>query len=460
LNSYMFRAYDIRGIVGQDLNVETSEIIGKGIGSYFRNKKSRKLVVGRDNRPSSKDLTEAMIKGLVSTGCHVTDIGQSTTPLLSFTLCDQHFDGGINVTGSHNPVEYNGYKIGGRDAYPVAEEDISEIRDLVFGGKFTTEPGKVTTYSPFERYFSRLENFGKIKRSLKVVVDTGNGVGGLVAPEVLRRIGCDVVELHCDLDGTFPHHLPNPEKEENVEDLKKAVIQHKADIGVAFDGDGDRLGLVDEQGRYREADFTIIMLARDFLSRNPKATVVIDVKVSKNVINEIEKYGGVPVLYKTGHSLIKRKMWEEGILLAGELSGHMYVAENYYIIDDALLAACRILRVLAGKAVPLSQHFADIPELCSTRLIELPCEDSEKFDVVKQLAEEFSERYSVNNVDGARIDFGGGWAIVRASNTTPSLTLRFEADTEEILGEIKSIVYQALKRFPSVKSGGDFQADS
>lgn len=451
MNPYIFRAYDIRGVVGRDLTAEDAEAIGMGIGSYFRSRGSQKLAVGRDNRPSSKDLAEALIGGLLSIGCDVTDIGLSTSPLLSFTVCDRRFDGGVIVTASHNPPEYNGFKIAGRSAYPVAGEDIQKIRELILNQHFTKGCGRLTHYDPLPQYLSKLQTLVQLERSLKVVVDTGNGVCGLVAPEVLRRIGCEVVELHCDLDGTFPHHLPNPEDEANVEDVKQEVLRCHADIGIAFDGDGDRLGLIDEKGQYREADYAIIMLARDFLSRHPKAKVVVDVKTSLKVINEIQKHGGIPVLWKTGHSFIKRKMWEDGILFGGELSGHMFVAENYYIIDDALLAACRILRILASEPVGFSAHFANLPKLYSTRLIELPCADSEKFDVVKEAVRRFSTEYQVNDIDGARVDFGGGWAVIRASNTTPALTLRFEAQTSERLEEIKSLVYGVLKQFSSVR---------
>ena len=450
INPYMFRAYDIRGIVQQDLTTDIVELIGMGIGTYLQSINSQNLAVGMDNRPSSESLTEALIRGLLSTGCDVTDIGLSSSPLLYFTVCDQHFDGGVNVTGSHNPPEYNGFKIVGRNAYPVAAEDIAEIKDLVLNRQFRTGSGTRSHYDPSPRYFDRLESLVQVKRRLRVVVDTGNGVCGLIAPEMLRRIGCEVIELHCELDGNFPNHLPNPENEANVEDVKQKVIESGADIGVAFDGDGDRLGIIDEQGHYYEADYMIIMLARDHLARNPNAKVIIDVKASTNVINEIRKQGGIPVMWKTGHSLIKRKMWEEEITLGGELSGHMFVAENYYIIDDALFAACHILRILASSPTPLSGHFTNLPKLYSTRLIELPCPDSDKFDVVKAVGKKFATEYEVNDIDGARIDFGGGWALVRASNTTPVLTLRFEAETQQRLEEIQSIVYQALKQFPSV----------
>jgi phosphomannomutase/phosphoglucomutase len=451
VNPYMFRAYDIRGVVQQDLTADTAELIGMGIGTYLQSIKCQNLAVGRDNRLSSESLTEALIKGLLSTGCDVTDIGLSSSPLLYFTVCDQEFDGGVNVTGSHNPPEYNGFKIVSQNAYPVAAEDIAKIKDLVLNRQFKTGSGTRSHYDPSPQYFDRLERLVQVKRRLRVVVDTGNGVCGLFAPEVLQRIGCDVIELHCELDGNFPNHLPNPENEANVEDVKQKVVETGADIGIAFDGDGDRLGIIDEKGKFYEADYMTIMLARDYLARNPGAKVIIDVKASQNVINEIQKWGGTPVMWNTGHSLIKQKMWKDKISLAGEFSGHMFVAENYYIIDDALFAACHVLRILADGSIPLSNHFTDLPKLYSTRLIELPCPDSDKFDVVKALGKKFAAEHEVYDIDGARVDFGGGWALVRASNTTPVLTLRFEAETQQRLEEIKSTVYQALKQFPSVK---------
>lgn len=453
INPYMFRMYDIRGVIGQDLTAEVANLIGQAFGTFLRQSAKGKLRIaaGKDNRPSSPELHSAICQGLAATGCDVLDVGLTPTPVLNFAVAHWQLDGGINVTGSHNPRDQNGFKLSGPKAYPVAEDDIQRIRDLVDRRAFITGIGSVTSRDPKEEYFARLRQMVRVERPVKAVVDAGNGVAGLFAPALLRQIGCDVVELYCESDGTFPHHMPNPEHPENMRDLQQKVVEVKADIGLAYDGDGDRLGIVNEHGERYVADHILILLSRDLLDRHPGAEILVDVKSSQNVMEDVKSHGGIPILGKTGHSLIKRRMVRDGILLAGEFSGHMFLAENYYPIDDAFLASCRIIQTLSRQDLSLSSLLGDLPRRFSTGLVEADCSDADKFDVVASVTEFFSRQYEVVSIDGARISFGDGWALVRASNTTPTLTLRFEADSEKRLKEIQSVVYGKLKEFPSVK---------
>lgn len=453
INPYMFRMYDIRGIVGEDLTTEVTNLIGQAFGTFLRQsyKENVRVAVGRDNRTSSQELHLAICEGLTATGCDVLDVGLTTSPVVNFVVAHWQLDGGINVTGSHNPPDQNGFKLEGRNAYPIAEDDIQHIRNLAEKRAFMSGKGTVTLRDPKEEYLAKLQELVTIERPIRVVVDTGNGVAGLFAPILLRRIGCDVIEIHCELDGTFPNHLPNPEDPKNMRDLQQKVIEVGADIGLAYDGDGDRIGLVNELGERYEADYILILLSRDLLTRHPGEKILMDLKSSQNVVEDVIAHGGIPILWKTGHSLIRRRMHQEKILLAGEFSGHMFLAEDYYPIDDALLASCRILQSLSWQNLSVSTLLSDLPKRFSTGLIEATCSDHDKFDVVESITKFFSEQYEVITVDGARIMFDGGWAIVRASNTSPTLTIRFEADSEERLKEIQSIVYSKLKEFSSVR---------
>ncbi len=288
-------------------------------------------------------------------------------------------------------------------------------------------------------------------RRLRVVVDAGNGVAGLYAPALLRRLGCDVIELYCESDGRFPNHLPDPEDEHNVEDLKAKVVETGADLGIAYDGDADRVGLIDERGQRHEADLILILLARDLLARHPGAKIVFDVKSSQALVDDIRQHGGVPIMWKTGHSHLKRKMRDDHILLGGEVSGHMFFAENYYGVDDGILASCKIIDLAAAASSPMSHQFATIPHLRATPELKAPCPDGEKFRVVDEVTRELKQRYETIDIDGARVIFPGrGWGLVRASNTNPYLTLRFEAHTDAEISEMKRAIYDALRRYPFV----------
>jgi phosphomannomutase / phosphoglucomutase len=336
-------------------------------------------------------------------------------------------------------------------AAPLTEQEIQGLRETIERGAFATGAGGLTTRSPRDDYFDTVATIVRLDRPLKVVADAGNGIAGVYAPPLLRRLGCEVIELHCDSDGRFPNHLPDPEDPENVVDLQQKVVDTGADLGLAWDGDADRVGVIDERGRRHEADLILVLLARDLLARRPGAKIVFDVKSSQVLVDEVRRHGGVPVMWKTGHSHLKRKMREDGILLGGEVSGHMFFAEGYYGVDDGILAACKVAEIAARHRAPISTLFDSVPHLHATPELKAPCPDGEKFRVIDELARELRGRFDTIDIDGARVLFpGGGWGLVRASNTNPYLTLRFEATTERAIEDMKRVIYDALRRYPFV----------
>ncbi|MDP8923558.1 MAG: phosphomannomutase/phosphoglucomutase [Chloroflexota bacterium] len=450
INPHMFRAYDIRGLAGTDLTPEVARLIGQAWGTWLRRRGGATTVIGRDLRPHSPGLRDGFVEGATAAGVDVTDIGYATSPLMYFATIARQTAGGVNITASHNPVEYNGIKMVERDALPISEEEIREVRDLTLSRDFERGSGQVDTWDPKAAYYAKIASAVTLARPMKVVVDTGNGVAGLFVPEMLRRLGCEVIELYTEPDSSFPNHLPDPEKEENMRDLMALVPKVGAEVGLAWDGDGDRLGVCDERGHRYEADFINILLARDLLSRHPGSTVLLDVKSSINVLDDIRARGGKPMLWKTGHSFMKRKMRQDGIMLGGELSGHMFVAEDYYPIDDGLFAAARLLSILSRSDRPLSQQFEGLSTLYATHLIQLHCPDDKKFQVVRALREALAAKYPVDDIDGARADCGDGWALVRSSNTSPALTVRAEARTAEALDRITEEMRSLLARHPEV----------
>jgi phosphomannomutase/phosphoglucomutase len=453
INPHMFRAYDIRGFAepyGTDLTPDVSRLIGQAWATWLRRRGGSSMVVGGDLRPHTPALKQAFIKGALAGGCDVTDIGDATSPLMYFATIHRKTSGGVNITASHNPVEYNGIKMVETDALPISEEEIAEVRDLAISRDFEHGRGTLSTWDATPAYYDTIAALTSLARPMKVVVDTGNGVAGLFAPEMLRRLGCEVVELYTDPDPTFPNHLPDPEKEENMRDLMALVPVVGADVGMAWDGDGDRLGVCDENGKRWEADFVNILLARDLLTRHPGAEILLDVKSSINTLADVTAHGGQPKLGKTGHSFMKRRMKADGILLGGELSGHLFLGENYYPLDDALIAAGRVLSILSRSDQPLSRQFDGLPPLYATHLIQLHCPDDKKFQVVAALRDQLSAKYPVIDIDGARADFGDGWALVRNSNTSPALTIRCESRTPEGLARICSEVHDLLAAQPSV----------
>ena len=450
LNPAIFRAYDIRGTVGEDLNDDVAEAIGSAYGTYIQRISGNRIVIGRDNRPSSEPYQTALIRGLRSTGCDVTNIGFSPTPLLYFATAHRQYDGGINITGSHNPPKYNGFKLTEKSAAPLAEEQIQDVRRLIEAGDFATGEGSLDHWSPEDEYVEFLAGQSRLARPMKVVIDGGNGIAGPLAVRVLREIGAEVIGLYIEPDGSFPNHLPDPEIQATLKDLRRLVLDRKADLGIAFDGDGDRIGVIDENGTHYEADYILILLARDFLTRHPGAPVIFDVKCSQNVERDIREHGGQPIMYRTGHSLIKKKMREEGILLGGEVSGHMFFGEDYYGVDDGTLASCRLLSLLSRGTETISQHLANLPKLYASPELRIPCPDEDKFRVVAEVKQTFSAQYPILDIDGVRATLPQGWVLVRPSNTNPYLTVRMESDSEQGLESIRQMTFDLLSGYPSV----------
>jgi len=450
LNPFIFRAYDVRGKVGIDITPEVFEPVGRAYATLIRRKGGRVVALGMDNRLTSPPLKEAFARGCLAAGVEIVDIGVNHTPLLYFATAHWKLDGGATVTGSHNPVSDNGVKMVHAGAAPLTEEEIQTLLAMIQQGDFETGAGARSTRDPREDYFGAITAHVTLARRLRVVVDAGNGIAGSFAPELLRRLGCEVIELYCESDGSFPNHLPDPEMEENVRDLVAKVIETGADAGIAYDGDADRVGVVDERGRRHEADLILALLARDLLQRHPGAKVVFDVKSSQVLVDDVRRHGGQPVMWKTGHSLLKRKMREDGILLGGEVSGHMFFAENWYGVDDGILASAKVLEMVARGPEPVSAHFDTLPHLFATPELKAPCPDDKKFPLVAELARHFQERYETIDIDGVRILFPEGWGLVRASNTNPYLTLRFEARTRPALDAMMRVVYDELRKYPYV----------
>jgi phosphomannomutase/phosphoglucomutase len=450
LNPYIFRAYDVRGKVDVDITPPVFELVGRAYGTLVKRGGGRAIALGMDNRTSSRALKEAFATGVLSTGLDVLDIGVNHTPLLYFATAHWKLDGGATITGSHNPVSDNGVKMVHGGAAPLTESEIQGLLTTIKAGDFERGVGTRATRDPRDEYWDAIASRVNLPRRLKVVVDAGNGIAGVFAPELLRRLGCEVVELYCESDGTFPNHLPDPEMEENMRDLVARTVEVRADVGVAYDGDADRVGIVDEKGRRHEADLLLALLARDLLTRHPGAPIVFDVKSSQVLVDDITKHGGQPIMWKTGHSHLKRKMREDGILLGGEVSGHMFFGEDWYGVDDGILASCRFLQLVAAGSKPASAHFDTLPHLHATPELKAPCPDDKKFAVVDALAREFRSRFETIDIDGARILFPEGWGLVRASNTNPYLTLRFEGRTADAVANMQRMVYDALRRFPYV----------
>jgi phosphomannomutase/phosphoglucomutase len=455
VNPFMFRAYDVRGKVGIDLTPDVFQLVGRAYGTLVRRKGGRAVALGMDNRMTSPPLKDAFGVGVLSTGVDVVDIGVNHTPLLYFATARWQLNGGATITGSHNPVSDNGVKMVHAGAVPLTEEEIQGLLDTIRRRDFARRGGgTISRRDPREDYFRAITTTVRLARSLKVVVDAGNGIAGSFAPELLRRLGCEVTELFCESDGTFPNHLPDPEMEENMQDLAAKVIEIHADLGIAYDGDADRMGVVDEQGRRHEADLILALLARDLLTRHPGAKIVFDVKSSQSLVNDVRAHGGRPIMWKTGHSHLKRKMREDNILLGGEVSGHMFFAENWYGVDDGILASCKFLELASRSPNPVSSHFDTLPHLYNTPELKAPCPDDRKFEVVGELVREFKGRYETIDIDGARILFPEGWGLVRASNTNPYLTLRFEGRSPEAVEKMKQVVFDALRRYPFVTLPG------
>jgi phosphomannomutase/phosphoglucomutase len=446
INPKIFREYDIRGIVDKDLSPEFVEFLGRGIGTYFRGHGKKRVALGRDARLSSPEYSQAITRGLLSTGCSVIDIGLVPTPLLYFAVFYKKNEAAVMITGSHNPPEYNGFKmmVGEETLYG---ETIQDVYRILRDGKLVSDkPGKRSTYDVIPEYEGYVEKDVRLQRKLKVVLDAGNGTAGFVAAPIFRKLGCEVTELYCEPDGTFPNHHPDPTLPEAMEDLVKKVREKGADFGVGYDGDGDRIGVVDDQGKLLWGDQLMIVFSRDILPANPGAAVISEVKASKLLYEEIKKLGGRPIMWKTGHSLIKKKIKEEKALLAGEMSGHIFFADRFFGFDDAIYSSARLAEILSRSTKKLSAMLADLPKTYYTPEIRVYASDEVKFKIVDEVRKELARKYPVNDIDGVRVSYPNGWALVRASNTQAALVLRYEADTPEDLEAIREEVGQTLER--------------
>lgn len=448
MNRLIFREYDIRGVADRDLTDEVVENIGRAYGTFLARRGKSRIAIGRDCRLSSDRLHAALSAGMLATGLQLVDMGVGPTPLLYFTVFHKELDGGVQITGSHNPPGDNGFKMMcGKDT--LAGDEIRELRAIIEARDFDLKSGgAVHRYDPTPAYCGFMRGNIKLRRTdLRFAVDAGNGAGGPLAIEAMRAVGLSPIAMYCDMDGRFPNHHPDPSELHNVAELAARVQGEKLDVGIAYDGDADRLGVIDERGEVLWGDKLMVLLSRDILARHPGAAILGEVKCSQTLYDDIGRRGGRPIVWKTGHSLIKKKMKQEAALLAGEMSGHLFFADRYFGYDDAIYASLRVLEIISGLEQPLSTLLADVPQTFSTPEIRVDCADEVKFQVVDRVLSHFRNTHQVLDVDGARVTFGSGWGLVRASNTQPVLVLRFEAQTQAqlmaIREEVESVVAQA-----------------
>jgi phosphomannomutase / phosphoglucomutase len=439
----IFKAYDVRGIVGRTLTPEVVQLIGQAIGSEARARKQAAIAIGRDGRLSGPELAAALARGIQASGVDVIDVGQVATPMLYFAAYHLNTRSGVMVTGSHNPPDYNGLKILiGSETF--AAEAIQDLRRRIEKGILEQGAGSYRTHDIREEYLSRITSDVKVKRPLEIVVDCGNGVAGATAPELYRRMGCTVHELFCEVDGNFPHHHPDPSQPHNLEDLIGALKTH-GQVGLAFDGDGDRLGVVTRSGKIIYPDRQLMLFAADVLERNPGSEIIFDVKSSRKLITWIKEHGGRPVMWKTGHSFIKKKLQETGAPLAGEMSGHVFFKERWYGFDDGLYAGARLLEILSGEK-DIDATLEDLPEAVSTPELQLKLAEGENYTVMEKLTAtaRFADAREIITIDGMRVEYNDGFGLARSSNTTPIIVLRFEADNEAALRRIQEDFRQAI----------------
>jgi phosphomannomutase/phosphoglucomutase len=436
MNPSVFREYDVRGLVAADLNEEFAYLLGRAIGTYAARHGAKNMVLGRDCRLSSESYQQALGKGILSTGADVLDVGLCTTPMLYFAVRHLRTGGGVMVTGSHNPPDFNGFKICiGPDT--IYGEQIQELRRIMESETYANGGGTYHRQEIAGKYEDFLFDNVKIKPGLKIVLDGGNGVGGIPALLLLKRYGCHVTDIYCDPDGRFPNHFPDPTIPENLQELVRRVIAEQADVGIAYDGDADRIGVVTDQGQILWGDELLLLFARSILKDNPGAAIIGEVKCSQRLYDDIVRHGGRAIMWKAGHSLIKGKMKEEKALLAGEMSGHIFFADRYFGFDDAIYASLRLLEILSETGKKLSDILADVPGSFSTPEIRVDCPDDRKFGVVESVRAHYLKAHEVIAIDGVRVNFGSGWGLLRASNTQPVLVLRFEASTQKVLEEIR-----------------------
>ncbi|MEA2060092.1 MAG: phosphomannomutase/phosphoglucomutase [Thermodesulfobacteriota bacterium] len=448
MNPGIFREYDIRGVAGKDFTEADAVHIGMAYGTLLQKHGNKMITVGRDCRNTSESYSGKFIQGIIDTGCDVIDIGICPTPVLYFSIHHFNVQGGAMVTASHNPPEYNGFKLmNGFES--IHSQGLQDIADIIEKGHFAKGRGRLETKDALTPYIEYFKKNISVSRNIKTGVDAGNGTGGITALPVLEALGCTVHDLYCDMDGSFPNHEADPTVKANMEDLIALVREKGLDLGVGYDGDGDRIGVVDETGKIIYGDQLMIIFVREILSRKPGAAFISEVKCSMVMYNEIEKRGGRAVMWRTGHSLIKKKMKEENAELAGEMSGHIFFKDRFFGFDDALYATCRLLEIIADTGKTVSELLSGLPQTFTTPEIRVECPDNEKFAVVEKITSLFKSRQQVIDIDGMRAVYDDGWGLVRASNTQPALVLRFEALTETRLEEIKNEVETALKEIIS-----------
>lgn len=446
MNQEIFREYDIRGTVEKDLTDDVVKDIGRALATYMSERGKKNASVGRDGRLSSEHFKNLVVEGMVEGGLNVVDLGLVPTPLFYFSLFNLGAEGGIMITGSHNPPEFNGFKVACGKTTLYGDE-IQDIRRIIEEGRFVHGQGSFSEYKNIiQDYYTFLRGNIKLNKGFKVVIDAGNGVAGMVALPIMKEMGQEITDLFCDIDGHFPNHFPDPTVEKNIATLRKTVLEKKADVGIGYDGDGDRIGVIDNEGNIIWGDYLMIIFARDIFKERKGAYFVSEVKCSKNLYEDIEKHGGIPIMWKAGHSLIKQKMKEVNAVLGGEMSGHMFFADRFFGYDDAIYASLRFLEIMEKDGRPVSEFLKDLPKLYSTPEIRVACPDAVKFDVVKELTEYYRNKFKIIDIDGVRLVLDDGWGLVRASNTQPVLVLRFEAETEEALERIQSMVNEDLDR--------------
>jgi len=450
MNKEIFREYDIRGVVETDLTPAVVENIGKAFGSRVLRGGGKSVAVGMDVRLTGPALFDSLSKGILSTGCNVVNIGRVPTPLLYFAEYQLDVNGGVMITGSHNPPEFNGFKLLINKS-AVHGKEIQKLLAEIEAGEFLTGEGSLSQADINDGYKQMIKEKVSLSRKVKVVIDSGNGCGGLISPELFKEMGCDVIELFSEPDGTFPNHHPDPTVEKNMAHLKKAVLDNKAEVGIGYDGDADRIGIIDDRGNQIHGDEILMIFAKDLLSRQKGAKVIFDVKCTKNLPEQIKRFGGVPIMSATGHSIIKQRLHDEKALLAGEMSAHIFFAENFYGHDDAIYATALFLKIMGGQDKAVSSFLADVPKTVSTPEIRTDCPDNIKFEIVEELVAYYKAKYDVIDIDGVRIEFENGWGLIRASNTQPVLVLRFEAEDEASLNAYKKEVYDKLITFEPMK---------
>ena len=441
----IFREYDIRGIVDSELQDEVVDKITSAFATVYVREGKNKIAVGMDGRPSSIHIKNMVISGLSKYGLDVLDIGLVPTPVMYYAVFKMNLGGGIIVTASHNPPEYNGFKaLVGKEAQ--SGDQIKEIYHLASRGKFPAErPGTITEMNIIDDYIATILNDIQLPKKIKVVVDCGNGTGGLTAIPLYKKMGVEVIDIFSEVDGRFPNHHPDPTKPENLKDLISKVKEVKADVGIAFDGDADRIGVVDQEGTILWGDQMMIIFSKDILAKNPGCKIISEVKASEVLYQQIQKYGGIPIMWKTGHSLIKKKIVEENAIFAGEMSGHIFFNDRWYGFDDAVYSGARLLEILSHSEKSFTDIIREIPKAINTPEIRIDTTEPAKFKIVARIVSHFKKNYEVIDIDGARIKFPNGWALVRASNTQPALVVRYEADSRDHLVEIQNTVDPVLR---------------